>query len=44
MAGTVHNDRLLRAVFSKDLERRHPMRTSQLEEIPAKGEIVVADD
>jgi hypothetical protein len=29
MAGAGRNDRLLRGVFSKDLERRHPMRTRQ---------------
>jgi hypothetical protein len=31
MAGATHNDRLLRAVFSKGLKRRHPMRTGQLD-------------
>jgi hypothetical protein len=30
MVGAIYNDRRLHAVFSKDLERRHPMRTRQL--------------
>ena len=31
MAGAIHNDKLLHGVFSKDLERRHPRRTRQLD-------------